>query len=156
MELNGAAPLDILVENMGRVNFGPNMLTDRKGLTEKVTLAGEELRGWEIYSLPFDDLSRLKFTSARKPGPAFHRGVFQLASIGDTYLDMRGWGKGSVWVNGHNLGRYWRIGPQQSLFVPSGWLKKGRNEIVVLDLEEGRGRSVQGIKELIFETPPPE
>jgi beta-galactosidase len=153
VELNGSESLDILVENMGRVNFGPNMLTDRKGITEKVTLAGEDLTGWEIYPLPFDDLSGLKFTSASKSGPAFHRGDFQLTSVGDTYIDMRGWGKGIVWVNGHNLGRYWRIGPQQSLFVPSGWLKKGRNEIVVLDLEEGRGRSVQGIKELIFETP---
>jgi beta-galactosidase len=66
---------------------------------------------------------------------------------------MRGWGKGIVWVNGHNLGRYWRIGPQQSLFVPSGWLKKGQNEIIVLDLEEGLSRSVQGSKELVFETP---
>jgi len=66
---------------------------------------------------------------------------------------MRGWGKGSVWINGHNLGRYWRIGPQQSLFVPAAWLKKGTNEIIVLDLEPGRNRTVQGIKELVFETP---
>jgi beta-galactosidase len=138
---------------MGRVNFGQHMVTDRKGITEKVTLGGEELTGWEIYTLPLRDLTRLKFTAAVKRGPAFHRGAFQLNATGDTYLDMRGWGKGFVWVNGHNLGRYWRIGPQQSLFVPSVWLKKGRNEVVVLDLEEGRGRSVQGIRELIYETP---
>jgi len=66
---------------------------------------------------------------------------------------MRGWGKGCVWINGHNLGRYWRIGPQQSLFVPAAWLKEGRNEIIVLDLLPGGNRSVQGIKELVFETP---
>jgi beta-galactosidase len=65
---------------------------------------------------------------------------------------MRGWGKGYVWVNGHNLGRYWSIGPQQSLFVPSGWLKNGSNEVVVLDLEDGRERSIAGGKELVFET----
>ena len=153
VELSTAAPLDILVENMGRVNFGPHMVTDRKGITEKVMLGGEELRGWEIYPLPLADLSRLKFSAKSKTGPAFYRGALKLNSIGDTYLDLRGWGKGLVWVNGHNLGRYWRIGPQQSLFVPAGWLKKGPNEIVVLDLEEGRSRSVQGIKELIFETP---
>ena len=146
-------PLDILVENMGRVNFGPNMVTDRKGITEKVTLGGEELTGWEIYPLPLADPSRLKFSAEPKSGPAFYRGAFKLTSIGDTYLDMRGWGKGCVWLNGHNLGRYWRIGPQQSLFVPSAWLKMGDNEIVVLDLEEGRSRYIQGIKELIFETP---
>jgi len=153
VELDEKAPLDILVENMGRVNFGQHMLTDRKGITERVTYGGRELTRWEIYPLPFSDLSRLRFTLAPKSGPTFLRGTFQLASVGDTYLDMRGWGKGSVWVNGHNLGRYWRIGPQQSLFVPSNWLRKGRNEIIVLDLEDGRGRSVQGIKELIFETP---
>lgn len=151
VELSTTAPLDILVENMGRVNFGPNMVTDRKGITEKVALGGEELTGWEIYPLSLADLSRLKFSTEHKSGPAFYHGAFKLTSIGDTYLDMHGWGKGCVWVNGHNLGRYWRIGPQQSLFVPSGWLKKGRNEIVVLDLEEGRDRSVRGIKELVFE-----
>jgi beta-galactosidase len=154
--LSSSAPLDILVENMGRVNFGPNMVTDRKGITDKVTLGGEELTGWEIYRVPLADLSGLRFSAEPKSGPAFYRGAFQLASVGDTYLDMRGWGKGYVWVNGHNLGRYWRIGPQQSLFVPAGWLKNGRNEVVVLDLEEGRGRSVQGIRELVFETPQPE
>jgi beta-galactosidase len=153
VDVNTSAPLDILVENMGRVNFGPNMVTDRKGISDKVTLNGEELTGWEIYPLPLTDLSRLKFSANPKQGSAFYRGTFQVASTGDTYLDMRGWGKGYVWVNGHNLGRYWRVGPQQSLFVPAGWLKSGRNEIVVLDLGEGRTRSVQGIKELVFETP---
>jgi beta-galactosidase len=153
IELGGSAPLDILVENMGRVNFGPNMVSDRKGITEKVVLGGEELTGWEIYRLPLTDLSHLKFSARVQPGPSFHRGTFKLNTLGDTYLDMRGWGKGCVWVNGHNLGRYWRIGPQQSLFVPSVWLKRGLNEVVVLDLEAGQSRSIQGIKELVFETP---
>ena len=152
VELSTAAPVDIVVENMGRVNFGPNMVTDRKGITEKVTLGGEELTGWEIYQLPLSDLSRLTFSAKPKSSPAFYRGAFKLTSTGDNYLDMRGWGKGCVWVNGHNLGRYWRIGPQQSLFIPAEWLKEGRNEIIVLDLEPGRSRSVQGIKELVFET----
>jgi beta-galactosidase len=153
VELSTTAPLDILVENMGRVNFGPQMVTDRKGITEKVTLEGEELTGWEIYPLPLADMAGLKFSAEPKSGPAFYRGAFKLTSIGDTYLDMRGWGKGCVWVNGHNLGRYWRMGPQQSLFVPAGWLKKGGNKIIVLDLDTGRSRSVQGIKELVFDTP---
>jgi len=61
-------------------------------------------------------------------------------------------GNDKVYLNGHNLGRYWRIGPQRSLFIPAEWLKEGRNEIIVLDLEPGRSRSVQGIKELVFET----
>lgn len=153
VELSVTAPLDILVENMGRVNFGPNMVTDRKGITEKVTLDGQELAGWDIYTLPLAELSGWKFSAQSKSGPAFYRDTFDLTSVGDTYLDMRGWGKGFVWVNGHNLGRYWRIGPQQSLFVPSVWLNKGRNEIVVLDLEDGRDRFVQASRQPIWETP---
>jgi beta-galactosidase len=144
VELAARAPLDILVENMGRINFGPHMVDDRKGITERVTLAGKELTGWEIYRLPLTDLSALDFTPGHTPAPAFHRGSFELEAVGDTFLDMRGWGKGYVWVNGHNLGRYWRIGPQRSLFLPGPWLKKGKNEAIVLDLEEGPHRSLSG------------
>ena len=107
----------------------------------------------EHLSLPFDDVVHFKYSSKPESGPAFYRGTFQLASVGDSYFDMRGWGKGLVWVNGHNLGRYWRIGPQQSLFVPSIWLKNGRNEIVVLDLEDGGNRSILGRKDPVWETP---
>jgi beta-galactosidase len=153
VELRPGVALDLLVENMGRVNFGPNMVGDRKGITERVTLAGEELTRWEIYPLPFSDLSRLKFSRVPQTLPAFHRGAFKLNATGDTYFDLRGWGKGCVWINGHNLGRYWSIGPQQSLFAPGVWLKRGWNEIVVLDLEPARSRSVQGIKELVFANP---
>lgn len=146
------APLDILVENMGRINFGPRLVDDRKGITDKVTLAGNELTGWEIYSLPMSDLTRLRLSPKPKSGPAFYHGAFGLDLLGDTFIDMRGWGKGIVWVNGRNLGRYWRIGPQQSLFLPAAWLKKGKNEIIVLDLEEGGNRSVRGLKEAVFDT----
>ena len=144
VNLAAGATLDILVENMGRINFGSHMVDDRKGITERVTLAGKELTGWEIYRLPLTDLSGLAFTPNAKPAPAFHRGTFDLEAVGDTFLDMRGWGKGCVWVNGLNLGRYWRIGPQQSLFLPGPWLKKGKNEVIVLDLEETSQRSLTG------------
>jgi beta-galactosidase len=86
-------------------------------------------------------------------GPAFWRGQFELSSLGDTFLDMRGWGKGYVWVNGHNLGRYWKIGPQQCLFVPSTWLSEGINQVLVLDLEPAEHRTLQGIKDPIWSTP---
>lgn len=153
VELTTAQPLDILVENLGRINFGPQLTSDRKGITEKVTLGEVELTGWEIYRLPLTDLTRLTFSPQPKPGPAFYRGAFTVESLGDTFLDLRGWGKGVVWVNGHHLGRYWQIGPQQTVFVPAGWLQKGRNEIIVLDLEEGSRRSIQGLKNLVYETP---
>jgi len=144
VELAAGATLDILVENMGRTNYGPHMVDDHKGITERVTLAGKELTGWEIYRLPLTDLSALAFTPGRKPAPAFYRGTFDLEEVGDTFLDTRGWGKGYVWANGHNLGRYWRIGPQQSLFLPAPWLKKTGNEVVVLDLEDTSHRSLSG------------
>ncbi len=150
VELTAGQLLDILVENMGRINFGPQLVSDRKGITEKVTLNGQELTGWEIYPLPMVDLSRLAFSPAPKPAPALHRGAFELASPGDTFLDLRGWGKGCAWINGNNLGRYWSIGPQQSLFVPAAWMRPGRNEVLLLDLEDTYHRSLQGLKDPVW------
>jgi beta-galactosidase len=150
--LKGEAPLDILVENGGRINFGPRLYEDRKGITEKVTLGGEELLGWEMFRLPMTDMKGLKWGSTKVAGPAFYRAELRLNEVGDTWLDMRGWGKGNVWVNGRNLGRYWRIGPQQTLFCPGVWLKQGVNEIVVLDLHEGSSRTLAGIGGPVWET----
>lgn len=129
--------LDILVEPMGRINFGREV-ADRKGLIGPVQLGGEVLKGWEIFKLPLDDqmLAGLKFTG-RKAGansPAFWRGTFRLETVGDTFLDLRGWGKGDLWVNGHCLGRYWNIGPSQTAYAPGCWLHAGENQIVILDL----------------------
>jgi beta-galactosidase len=155
------ATLDILVEAMGRVNFGVEV-HDRKGIHGPVTLtiAGQvpaELRGWQVFRLPlvaaqlagldFQPVARRGNTgnsettrsgdpaaSAAGYGPAFWRATVKIDKPGDCFLDMRPWGKGFVWVNGHNLGRYWNIGPQQTMYVPGPWLKAGENEIVILDL----------------------
>ncbi len=138
------ATLDILVEAMGRVNFGPEV-HDRKGIHGPVTLtaagrAPEELRGWQIFRLPLDAamLGGLKYGNsngaAATTGPAFWRATVKVDRPGDCFLDMHPWGKGFVWVNGHNLGRYWNIGPQQTMYVPGPWLKAGDNEVVILDL----------------------
>ena len=153
VDLAGGQPLEILVENMGRINFGPRMVDDRKGIVGTVTLNGEELTGWDQYALPMDNLERLRFSSAARNAPAFHRGTFKLASLGDSFLDMRGWGKGYVWVNGHDLGRYWKVGPQQTLFVPAVWLQKRENTVIVLDLDPGGERSIEGLKDSVWETP---
>jgi len=152
VELAGGEPLDILVENMGRVNFGPHMVDDRKGIVGEVTLAGLVLNGWENYTLPMTDLSGLRFPKEGGEGVAFFRGEFELLTLGDTFLDMRGWGKGYVWVNGHNLGRHWKIGPQQTVFLPAPWLEKGTNQVVVLDLDPSEHRTIQGIKDAIWIT----
>jgi beta-galactosidase len=132
----GDVTLDILIENMGRINYGKYMLQNEKGITEKVFLDDKELFNWKMYSLPFKSIDGIKYQSVDYKGtqPVIKKGSFNLDKIADTYLDMRKWGKGAAWINGHNLGRYWSIGPQQTLYVPFEWLKKGKNEIVVLEL----------------------
>ena len=152
VELEAGEPLDILVENMGRTNYGPHLWDDRKGIVGQIRLAGAVLTGWENYALPMTDLSALRFSDSHMSRPAFLRGQFELLSPGDTFLDMRGWGKGYVWVNGHNLGRYWKIGPQQSLFLPAPWLSAGINQVIVLDLEPPDHRTLRGVKDPIWST----
>lgn len=153
------ARLDLLVENMGRINFGARLDEERKGITRSVRIGRDELLDWTHYPLPLDDLGRLPYAAAPQAhaGPAFWRGGFELpaARVGHTFLDTRGWGKGHVWVNGHHLGRYWKIGPQQTLFVPASWLRPGRNEVVVLDVEGGAAtRSLQGLADPVYATAP--
>ncbi|MBS1512582.1 MAG: beta-galactosidase [Bacteroidetes bacterium] len=133
---SGTMVIDILVENLGRINFGPYLLKNTKGITEKVLLDGKELKGWSMYALPFDDISKIKVidTKLMEGQPVIHSGTFSLTKTADTYLDMTTWGKGVVWINGHNLGRYWSIGPQQTIYVPAEWLKTGTNTIQVLEL----------------------
>ncbi len=145
------AVLDILVENGGRINFGPRMVDDRKGITEKVVLGDRELLEWQIFSLPVERPAASRFSQRPVSGPAYHRGTFELRKTGDTFLDLRGWGKGAVWMNGRCLGRFWKIGPQQTLYVPGPWLVQGANEIVVLDLEDRGHRSVSGLSEPILD-----
>ena len=147
MITNASATLDLLVENGGRIDYGPEIPRNHKGITESVTLGDKELTGWEIFKLPFDDVSGLKFSGKKKvTAPFVTRGTFELSATGDTFLDLRGWGKGIVFVNGHNLGRYWHIGPQQTLYCPGVWLKKGRNEIIVFEQIKDGGRSIRGEK----------
>ncbi len=134
VQIDAGEPLDILVENMGRINFSTELMGERKGITESVMFNGEKLQNWEQFPLPLKDLSRLRFGSEKGSGPAFYRAQFDLDEPYDTYLDLSGFGKGVVFVNGRNLGRYWHIGPQQSLYCPASWLKAGKNEVIVFDL----------------------
>jgi beta-galactosidase len=78
----------------------------------------------------------------RKAG-LFFKAILPLDTVGDTYLDMRNWTKGMVWVNGHNLGRYWNIGPQERLYCPAPWLRRGDNEIIIFDLHQIEARPVE-------------
>lgn len=150
--------LDILVEAMGRMNFGKGIY-DWKGITEKVELVSEygtvELKGWEVFSIPVDyDFTKNKAykKQANTAGhPAYYRGTFTLDKTGDTFLDMSKWSKGMVWVNGYAIGRYWHIGPQQALYVPGCWLKRGENEVIVLDMAGTEEARLKGLRQPILD-----
>ncbi|MDK2808483.1 MAG: beta-galactosidase [Clostridiales bacterium] len=127
---------DILVENMGRVNFTPIMENQRKGIDGGVQLNGHLHFGWKIYSLPMEDLSNIDYTIPAKAGlPGFYEFQFDLEEPADTFLDMKGWGKGFVVVNNFNIGRFWDIGPQKRLYVPAPLLRKGQNSIIIFETE---------------------
>jgi beta-galactosidase len=128
--------IEILVENSGRINFGPYLLKNKKGITEKVLLNDNELTGWEMYSLPFDNINAIKnkINKTVSDAPVIKTAIVNIDHVADTYFDMSNWGKGVVWINGHNLGRYWSIGPQQTIYVPAEWMKKGANKIDILEL----------------------
>jgi beta-galactosidase len=130
------ATLDVLVEAMGRINFGAG-ISDHKGLIAPVTLDGKTLKGWKVFKLPLDAgmVAGLRFKPATSTGaPAFWRTTFNLPVAADTFLDLRGWGKGVLWVNGRCLGRFWNIGPTETAYAPGCWLHAGANEVIILDL----------------------
>ncbi len=149
--------LDILMEAMGHINFAQYMI-DRKGITDRVTLDGMTLMNWETYNLPLDKGVKGAFdTDAGRVGDwemqddrpgVFFIGLLHLDSVADSYIDMSSFRKGVVWVNGHNLGRYWNVGPQLRLYCPASWLKKGGNEVVVLDLLKTDAGSIRGVTTL--------
>jgi len=126
--------LDILVENTGRVNFSRQLPHERAGITHQVTLADAPLTGWQIYPLPMQNVTSIAYQSRQCTGACFYQAAFQVDEPADTFIDTRSLGKGEIFVNGKPLGRFWNIGPQGTLYLPGPWLKKGRNEIVVFDL----------------------
>lgn len=152
------AVLDILVEAMGRMNFGKGIY-DWKGITQKVELSSDgntkDLKNWQVFNIPVDysftkDKSYKKDSNTQKH-PAYYKATFNLAKTGDTFLNMSDWSKGLVWVNGHAMGRYWEIGPQQTLYVPGCWLKEGENEIIVFDLASPRATKIEGLRQPILD-----
>lgn len=135
-EVKEGDTLRILVENMGRVNFGPRMEEQRKGIDSCVQINGHMHHHWTQYTLPLDNLEKLDFTKEYKEGlPSFYRFTFDVEEAGDTFVELEGWGKGCVFINGFNLGRFWEIGPQKRLYLPAPLLKKGMNEIIVFETE---------------------
>jgi beta-galactosidase len=132
--------LTIVVEDQGRVDYGTR-IGEHKGLIGGVTLDGVALTGWNARPI---DLERVPAVAAARAdgvdpssvaGPFLATGELELDAPADLFLDTLHWGKGLVWVNGFLLGRYWRRGPQRTLFVPSPVTRAGRNEVVVLEFE---------------------
>lgn len=131
--------LEILVENLGRVNFGAGMLDgERKGIQDRVVMQGncgpgQNIFNWEVYTLPMEDLSNLTYNGGTEDRPMFYKGTFSVTEKKDCFVHLENYEKGFVVVNGFNIGRYWKIGPQQSLYLPASLLKE-ENEIVVFDI----------------------
>jgi beta-galactosidase len=145
--------LDLLVENVGRLNYGRLIFDNHKGITKAVLLDGKPLEGWTQYPLPLhrENVSALPFGAAVRGVPAFHRGSFRLDKAGDLFLDLGTWGKGAVWVNGRSIGKFWRIGPQQTLYVPGPWLRAGENEVIVLELLDQGSRTLAGLEKAVLD-----
>lgn len=138
--------LEVLVEGMGHINFG-EFIIDPKGITDRAVLNGMTLMNWEMFRFPLPDdwVTRLPATATKSDRPgAFFRGHFPVTTPADTYFDLSQYRKGVVWVNGHNLGRYWEIGPQTRLYCPANWLRRGDNVITILDLLATEPKPVSG------------
>ncbi|MDE6389886.1 MAG: beta-galactosidase, partial [Duncaniella sp.] len=156
------ARLDILVEAMGRINFG-RAIKDFKGITRNVTLTETrggrpfvcDLKGWEVYLLPDSEkiYNSMEYVDAGSLAPGgddrlpigVYRGTFNVDKPSDTFLDLSDWGKGLLYVNGRAIGRFWHIGPQQTLYMPGCWLKKGENEIMIFDIAGPKKTAVRGL-----------
>ena len=160
--------LMILVEGMGRINFG-RAIKDFKGLVSDVVITAEidniettwtprqwdHLRIQDDYATAVRAFQQPEYTKGKEfmpEGVGYYRGYFNLKKVGDTFLNLENWGKGQVYVNGHAIGRHWYIGPQQTLYVPGCWLKKGQNEVIVLDVMGPRGeKTIEGLQKPIID-----
>ncbi len=132
--------IDILMENMGRVNYGVMMEHQQKGIKGAVTFNGHQHFEWDMYTLPLDNVEDLSFTKGETKGlPTFSlfefEGDDQTEVYKDTFLDLTGFGKGCVFLNGFNLGRFWEIGPQKRLYIPGPLVKAGKNRLIVFETE---------------------
>lgn len=132
--------LTVLVENMGRANFGPKMMR-KKGLPGRVLLGGKIHFSWDVYPLPMTDLSGLSFGGDEAEAPAFYEGTFTVEEPADTFLRTDSFKKGFVVLNGFNLGRYWEVGPQKTLYVPGPLLKKGENTLLLFESDGRKGEA---------------
>lgn len=137
-EKKALSRFDILIENMGRVNYGHKFLADtqRKGIRTGVCKDLHFMLNWEHYPLPLDNPEKIDFSKGWTEGqPAFYAFDFEVKEPKDTYLELSEFGKGIAYVNGRNLGRFWNVGPTLSLYIPHSYLKEGANRIIIFETE---------------------
>ncbi|MBC6977030.1 beta-galactosidase [Streptococcus cristatus] len=147
--------IDILMENMGRVNYGHKFLADtqRKGIRTGVCKDLHFLLNWQQYSLSFENTENIDFSKGWKPEqPAFYAFDFEMKALKDTYLDLSGFGKGLAFVNGVNIGRFWNVGPTLSLYIPHSLLKEGHNRIIIFETEGEYEESINLVNQPTFKT----
>jgi len=139
IDIPADAELKILVENMGRINYGAEIPNNQKGIISPIYIDSTEIKGnWVMYQFPFDQVPESKGLAIASADslPVIYSGSFELEeNDADYMLDMSQWGKGIVFVNGYNLGRYWNIGPQQTLYLPGCWLRAGSNEVSIFEMK---------------------
>jgi len=154
IDATAGSTLDILVENDGRVSSSHAIRQAAKGLPNGAMLDGKPLKQWQVFTLPMKNFHAVHFhRDTPSAGPAFWRTRFRVGSVGDTFLDIRDLKKGAVWINGHAIGRYWDIGPQDTLYVPGPWLHRGWNQIVIFDVEDLKSPHVAGLTQPILNGP---
>ena len=144
-EKSAGGTTDLLVENIGRVNFGTGLECQHKGVLGGVRINDHRQYGFEMFTLSLDEnqLGRIDYNRGYNDGvPAFYKFEFEISEIADTFLDTDGFGKGVAFINGFNLGRFWNIGPQKKLYIPAPLLKKGKNEIVIFETEGNSADSI--------------
>ena len=147
--------IDVLMENMGRVNYGHKFLADtqRKGIRTGVCKDLHFLLNWQQYPLSFEKTENIDFSKGWQPEqPAFYAFDFEMKALKDTYLDLSGFGKGLAFVNGVNIGRFWNIGPTLSLYIPHSLLKEGHNRIIIFETEGEYEESINLVNQPTFKT----
>ncbi len=141
-----AQKLGILMENMGRVNFSWKIERQQKGIKGGVLVNGHFRYGWDSYPLPLDNIDKVDYSKGFEENtPAFYKYSFEASETGDTFIDTDGFGKGCIFVNGFNIGRFWEKGPQKRLYIPGPLLKEGTNEIVIFETE-GKAKDSVSLK----------
>ena len=147
--------IDVLMENMGRVNYGHKFLADtqRKGIRTGVCKDLHFLLNWQQYPLSFENTENIDFSKGWQPEqPAFYAFDFEMKALKDTYLDLSGFGKGLAFVNGVNIGRFWNVGPTLSLYIPHSLLKEGHNRIIIFETEGEYEESINLVNQPTFKT----